>query len=120
MTSLSAICWKPLSCMPSTESALSRKSPCRGSGSSTSTTTWTSVPVPAITSAKTSRQRRREKRDRAKRGARAMTDDEFISQFESCTLANEAFHHRDHIRVVWLYLRRYSVLETLARFSEGL
>jgi hypothetical protein len=28
--------------------------------------------------------------------------------------------HGDHVRVVWLYLRCYSVLETLARFSAGL
>ena len=49
-----------------------------------------------------------------------MLDEEFIEGFENCTLAGESFHHRDHVRVVWLYLRSYSVLETLARFSEGL
>ena len=49
-----------------------------------------------------------------------MKDEEFIERFENCTLPAEDFHHRDHVRVVWLYLRRYSVLETLGRFSEGL
>ena len=49
-----------------------------------------------------------------------MTDEEFIEGFESCTLVGEDFHHRDHVRVVWLYLRGNSVLETLGRFSEGL
>lgn len=49
-----------------------------------------------------------------------MSDEEFIECFENCTLPGESFHHRDHVRVVWLYLRCYPVLETLARFSEGL
>lgn len=49
-----------------------------------------------------------------------MRDEEFIERFENCTLPGESFHHRDHIRVVWLYLRCYPVLETLNRFSEGL
>lgn len=49
-----------------------------------------------------------------------MKDEEFIQRFENCTLPGESFHHRDHVRVVWLYLRSYSVLETLDRFSAGL
>ena len=49
-----------------------------------------------------------------------MLDEEFIERFENCTLPGESFHHRDHVRVVWLYLRSYSPLETLARFSDGL
>jgi hypothetical protein len=49
-----------------------------------------------------------------------MTDQEFIRRFENCTLPAESFHHRDHVRIVWLYLRCYPVLETLNRFSEGL
>jgi hypothetical protein len=49
-----------------------------------------------------------------------MSDEEFIGRFENCTLPAEVFHHADHIRMVWLYLRRYSVLETLERFSGGL
>src|ERR1700693_4610035 len=50
----------------------------------------------------------------------SMTDEEFIERFENCTLPAESFHHRDHVRVVWLYLRCYSVLETLGKFSAGL
>ena len=49
-----------------------------------------------------------------------MSDEEFIARFENCTVPGESFHHRDHVRVVWLYLRSYSALETLARFSAGL
>jgi len=49
-----------------------------------------------------------------------MSDEEFINQFETCTFPVASFHHREHVRVVWLYLQSYSVLETLARFSENL
>jgi hypothetical protein len=49
-----------------------------------------------------------------------MTDDDFIEQFERAALSTDSFHHREHVRLVWLYLRRYTTLETLERFSEGL
>lgn len=49
-----------------------------------------------------------------------MSDEELIERFENCTLAGKDFHHRDHVRVAWLYLRGNSVLETLGKFSAGL
>ena len=49
-----------------------------------------------------------------------MPDEEFLSEFEAAILPASEFHHREHVRVVWLYLHRYSVLETLNRFSAGL
>ncbi|MDX6696183.1 MAG: hypothetical protein QOF02_3786 [Blastocatellia bacterium] len=49
-----------------------------------------------------------------------MTDEEFIEQFERGALSTDGFHHREHVRLVWLYLRRYTTLETLERFSAGL
>src|SRR5947207_2690648 len=49
-----------------------------------------------------------------------MEDEDFIRRFEDCTLPAEGFHHREHVKMVWLYLRRYSLLETLPRFSERL
>src|SRR3977135_1387471 len=49
-----------------------------------------------------------------------MTDEEFIARFEDGTLESAGFHHEHHIKLVWLYLRRHSLLETLERFSEGL
>lgn len=33
-----------------------------------------------------------------------MTDDEFLQQIEGCTLPKEAFTHRNHVRLAWLYL----------------
>jgi hypothetical protein len=49
-----------------------------------------------------------------------MLDAEFIERFENCALRGEDFHHRDHVKVVWLYLNDNSVLETLRKFSAGL
>jgi hypothetical protein len=49
-----------------------------------------------------------------------MTDDEFIASFEDCSLSNQAFHHADHVRMAFLYLRRYPALEALQRFSTSL
>jgi hypothetical protein len=49
-----------------------------------------------------------------------MTDDEFISRFEDCSLAAEPFHHSDHVKMAFLYLCRYSGLEALERFSTSL
>jgi len=49
-----------------------------------------------------------------------MTDDEFMASFENCVLANESFHHSDHVRMAFLYLRRYPALEALQRFSTSL
>jgi hypothetical protein len=49
-----------------------------------------------------------------------MTDDELVDGFENCTLANEAFHHEEHIRVAFLYLSRYPALEAVQRFSTAI
>jgi len=49
-----------------------------------------------------------------------MPDEEFIQKFEACTLPTDCFHHRDHVKMAWLYLQRYSVLDALIKFSEGL
>ncbi len=49
-----------------------------------------------------------------------MTDADFLRSFEECTLPGSAFHHRDHVRLGWIHLRRYPALEALARFADGL
>jgi hypothetical protein len=36
-----------------------------------------------------------------------MTDEEFLRAFEACELSNGCFHHRDHIRLAWIYVHRY-------------
>ncbi|MGZ4778868.1 MAG: hypothetical protein ACXVIJ_01715 [Thermoanaerobaculia bacterium] len=49
-----------------------------------------------------------------------MTDAEFVAAFEDCSLAEECFHHRDHIRLAWIYLREMPLLDALARYSAAL
>jgi hypothetical protein len=49
-----------------------------------------------------------------------MSDDEMIARFEARDLPGSGFHHRDHVRLAWIYLRRFPVLEALARLSTGL
>ncbi|HEY0512621.1 MAG TPA: hypothetical protein VGH73_11995 [Thermoanaerobaculia bacterium] len=49
-----------------------------------------------------------------------MTDAEFVQRFEDCTLPSSEFHHRDHVRLAWIFLRRSTPLEALARFTAGL
>jgi hypothetical protein len=49
-----------------------------------------------------------------------MSDDEFVARFEDCTIANESFHHADHVRMTYLYLCRYPAMEALQRFSTSL
>jgi len=47
-----------------------------------------------------------------------MTDIEFLDAFESGAL-NE-FHHRDHIRMAWLYLRRFGFEDGSKRIIDGI
>jgi hypothetical protein len=57
---------------------------------------------------------------RRRLGKRLMNDDAFLAGFENCTLSGAAFHHADHVRMAFLYLSRYSVLEAMQRFSAAL
>lgn len=49
-----------------------------------------------------------------------MTDRELLEQFERGTLPSECFHHRQHVRVAFLYLSEYPVLQALQAFSKAL
>jgi hypothetical protein len=49
-----------------------------------------------------------------------MTDEEFVRAFESCELPNERFHHRDHVRLTFLYLRRGNCAEATAKLAAGI
>jgi hypothetical protein len=40
-----------------------------------------------------------------------VTDEQFLRAFESGSLPNEAFHHLDHLRMAWLYVRRDGAAE---------
>jgi hypothetical protein len=49
-----------------------------------------------------------------------LTDDEFVAKFENGTLPLESFHHADHVKMAFLYLQKYPVVEALRRFSDAL
>jgi hypothetical protein len=47
-------------------------------------------------------------------------DRELVTLFESCTLPPSQFHHRNHVRLAWLYLTDAPLLEALTRFRTSL
>lgn len=49
-----------------------------------------------------------------------MDDRDFTRAFEDCTLSPEHFHHRNHVRLAWIYLREDPLLAALPRFVSGL
>ena len=49
-----------------------------------------------------------------------MNDRELVEAVERCTLGGDDFHHADHVRLAWIYLREGTLLEALERFSATL
>lgn len=57
-------------------------------------------------------------------GSYLLDEDEFVAAVEECRFANAEFRHADHIRLAWIYVRRYGarqaeerILETIRRFA---
>ena len=49
-----------------------------------------------------------------------LSDDAFLRAFFSAELAGSDFHHRDHLRLAWLAVRRYGLVEAEAVVAEGI
>jgi hypothetical protein len=49
-----------------------------------------------------------------------MNDREFVDAFEACAIANRNFHHADHVRLAWIYLREHPLIEAIERFTTSL
>lgn len=49
-----------------------------------------------------------------------MDDDHLVRLFEAGESPPTGFHHRDHVRVAWWYLRERPLPEALGRFATGL
>jgi hypothetical protein len=49
-----------------------------------------------------------------------VTDDEFLRAFFSLSLPNAAFHHRDHLRLTWLVVRRDGAAAAYGLVSAGI
>ena len=50
----------------------------------------------------------------------SLSDGEFVRAFESCELPPECFHHRDHIRLAWIYFHQYGEAEATRRIEESI
>jgi hypothetical protein len=48
------------------------------------------------------------------------TGRDLVRDFETCALPAEDFHHRDHIRVAWTYLRQMDYAAAEKRMSEAI
>jgi|ERR1041385_6433418 hypothetical protein len=48
------------------------------------------------------------------------SDQEFIAQFEARAFPLEKWHHREHIRIAYLYLCRYGFEEAVERIRSGI
>lgn len=49
-----------------------------------------------------------------------MTEQQLIRHFENDTLPADSFHHADHVRLAFAYLRQYPPLEALDKFAIAL
>jgi hypothetical protein len=47
------------------------------------------------------------------------SDDKFLEQFETASLPLEEWHHKQHIKVAYLYLRRFPFDAAMARMRAG-
>lgn len=65
--------------------------------------------------------------DDATYGSFLLGEDEFVAVVEGCRYVNAEFQHADHIRLAWIYVRRYGarsaeerIAATIRRFATGL
>jgi hypothetical protein len=49
-----------------------------------------------------------------------MNDREFVTAFEACAIAKADFHHVDHVRLAWIYLREETFIAAIERFTSAL
>ena len=58
--------------------------------------------------------------DKAKHGSRGLGEDEFVQRVEACCYPNNQFHHADHIRLAWIYVRRHGTQEAEERIARAI
>ena len=49
-----------------------------------------------------------------------MNDETLLRRFEACELSTDEWHHREHVRLAYLYLLRLPYAEALDRMRAGL
>jgi len=57
---------------------------------------------------------------RRKKSVLPVCDRQFIEDFETLVLPADKFHHEDHVRLAFLYLRQLPTLEAVKRFATSL
>ena len=53
-------------------------------------------------------------------GARAWSDEDFLRAFEDLSFPADQFHHREHIRAAWLYLKSSDATRAAESMSAGI
>jgi hypothetical protein len=49
-----------------------------------------------------------------------MDDAEFLRRFEACDWPHSDWHHREHVKIAYLYLRRYPLEEAINQIRAGI
>jgi hypothetical protein len=58
--------------------------------------------------------------DEIRAGTLHLSDAEFVATFESYNLPATEFHHADHVRLAWIYLREFGEAEAAERILVGI
>jgi hypothetical protein len=53
-------------------------------------------------------------------GAFAWSDEDFLRAFEDLSFPADEFHHREHVRVAWLYLKSSDASRAAERMTAGI
>lgn len=53
-------------------------------------------------------------------GSAALGDDRFVADFEAGLYPHDRFRHGDHVRLAWIYLRRFGEDEARERIRRGI
>src|SRR5260370_37169419 len=53
-------------------------------------------------------------------GTAPLSDDAVFQAFEACKLDPASFHHADHIRLAWLYVRRHGPAKAETLLIDGI
>lgn len=56
--------------------------------------------------------------NRARYGSCGRSESEFVEEVEACRYSNASFHHADHIRLAWIYVRRYGTKQAEERIAD--
>lgn len=53
-------------------------------------------------------------------GSAALDDASFVAEFESCRFPANQFRHADHLRLAWIYIRKYDYQDAETRMRHSI